>query len=205
MAASAKFYHNAVANAFKGNIKIGTNAIKAALVKSTHTSTVPTSNVWSDISASESSGTNYTAGGVTPTTPALTTTEANSWSTVAATSTAYAVGDVVRPSVGNGFLYRCEAAGTSGGAAPSWPTTLGATVTDGTVTWTCVGSAIVQFTCDAFTYSNITISDFEFIEFYDSVTGYLIAEHDVGSLQNVSATNVTYTPDALGVCWAFIA
>lgn len=202
----AKFYHKALANALGGHINIPTNGVKVALVKSTHSAAaIATANTWADISADESSGTGYTAGGVTVTTPALTTTEANSWTTAAATSTPYAVGDVVRPATGNGNLYRCEAAGTSGGTAPTWPTVYGATVTDGTVTWTMVGSAIMQFTCDAFTYSGVSISDFEFLEFRDASTGYLICEHDLGSAQNVTFTNVTYTPDALGVCWQFIA
>ena len=56
-------------------------------------------------------------------------------------STACLVGDVIRPSAGgNGWLYRCTVAGTSGSSAPSFPTTVGATVTDGGVTWQNVGA-----------------------------------------------------------------
>ena len=53
-------------------------------------------------------------------------------------STAYAVGDVVVPTSGkeNGFRYECTTAGTSGSSEPTWPTSEGATKTDGTVTWT---------------------------------------------------------------------
>lgn len=40
------------------------------------------------------------------------------------------------PSVANGFFYRCTTAGTTGTTEPVWPTTAGATVTDGTVVWT---------------------------------------------------------------------
>jgi len=56
-----------------------------------------------------------------------------------AASTAYAVGNYVRPtSVGEGslFVYECTTAGTSGTAEPTWPTTDGATVTDNTAVWT---------------------------------------------------------------------
>lgn len=49
-------------------------------------------------------------------------------------STAYAVGDFVAPTTGNGHYYRCTAAGTSGSSEPTWPTD-GTTVTDGGVTW----------------------------------------------------------------------
>lgn len=200
----AHLYHNAVANALKGNIKVGTNALKAALVMSTHASAITTANVWADISAGESSGSGYTAGGVALSSPTLTVTEANSWGTGWAASTAYKVGDVVRPAAGNGWLYRAETAGTSAASTPTFPTVLGATVVDGGVTWTAVGAAIVQFTASAVTYPNVTLADFEFVEFYDSVTGYLIAEHDLGSKQTVSAASVTYTPDSLGVAWFFI-
>lgn len=202
---AANLYLNAVSNAFKGNIKVGTNTLKCGLLTSSYSPALATNALWTDVSANESSGTNYSAGGVTLSSPAMSVTAANSWSTTAATSTAYVVGDVVRPATGNGYLYRCEAAGTSGASAPTWPTVLGATVTDGTVTWTCVGTGIVRFTCSAVTFSDVTISDFEFLVFYDSTSGYLIAVHDVGSAQNVSATNVTYTPDALGVAWFFVA
>lgn len=54
-----------------------------------------------------------------------------------ANTTAYGLGQQVTPATLNGYVYRCTVAGTSGGSAPAWPTTIGATVTDGTVTWTC--------------------------------------------------------------------
>jgi len=55
-----------------------------------------------------------------------------------AASTAYAKRAWVTPSGGPaGYAYECTTAGTSAADEPSWPTTPGQTVEDGTITWTC--------------------------------------------------------------------
>ena len=43
----------------------------------------------------------------------------------------------VVPTTANGYYYTCTTAGTTAGTQPSWPMTVGGTVTDGTVVWTC--------------------------------------------------------------------
>jgi hypothetical protein len=55
-----------------------------------------------------------------------------------ATSTAYALNDLRMPTSAkeNGIYYKCTTAGTSGATEPVWPTTIGATVADGTAVWT---------------------------------------------------------------------
>lgn len=53
------------------------------------------------------------------------------------------VGDIVNPVTYNGFSYLCIVAGTTGASQPTWPTTIGGTVVDGTVTWQAV--AYVDF------------------------------------------------------------
>ncbi len=51
--------------------------------------------------------------------------------------TASAVGTVVRPSTHNGYCYECTADAGVYGTEPTWPTTPGETVSDGTNTWIC--------------------------------------------------------------------
>ena len=60
-----------------------------------------------------------------------------------ASSTAYAVGDIVRASSvqASGLVFLCSTAGTSASTEPAWPTDIGSTITDGTVVWSAVASA----------------------------------------------------------------
>jgi len=44
------------------------------------------------------------------------------------------------PSTPNGYYYLASGYGTSGASEPTWPTTVGATVSDNGILWTCVGS-----------------------------------------------------------------
>jgi len=67
-------------------------------------------------------GVTWTNGGLIPPNP---------W----AASTPYTQYAVVYPA--NGYQYICTVAGTSGTSQPSWPTTIGSTVPDGSVTWQC--------------------------------------------------------------------
>lgn len=54
--------------------------------------------------------------------------------------TAHVVGDVVQAFTdpGTGFFFRCTVAGATGSTEPFWPTIIGNTVEDGTVTWMAV-------------------------------------------------------------------
>ena len=63
------------------------------------------------------------------------------------TLTPYVVGDTVEPIAANGFFYKAIVAGTSDVGEPIFPTTIGDTVVDATVTWQNQGkTAYVQGT-----------------------------------------------------------
>lgn len=55
-------------------------------------------------------------------------------------STVYPANSTVQPNPPNGFYYKSSGGGTSGSSAPAWPVIAGQTVSDGSVTWTCVGT-----------------------------------------------------------------
>lgn len=50
--------------------------------------------------------------------------------------TDYATSTRVRPAKSNGMQYNASTGGRTGSQEPRWPTTIGATVADGSVTWT---------------------------------------------------------------------
>lgn len=68
--------------------------------------------------------------------------------TARANTTAYALNAYVLPATPNGYIYKATTAGTSGGTLPTYPTTIGGTVTDGTVVWTCVGKTTLVVDVD---------------------------------------------------------
>ena len=56
------------------------------------------------------------------------------WSAAAAIS----AGAKIRPTSSNNRVYQAGGSGTTGGTQPTWPTTLGDTVSDNGITWTCL-------------------------------------------------------------------
>jgi hypothetical protein len=67
------------------------------------------------------------------------------WPETSARDTAYAVGDVIKPTSYAGHSYKCTTAGTSHASVePTWTTTNGNTTTDGTAVFTCFNSKTYQ-------------------------------------------------------------
>jgi hypothetical protein len=140
-----QWYANAFIKAFNAEIDLDDN-----MTWTLHTSSYAvnrfTDDYTDDLTNELATSGGYTSGGISAGVVSRTLTVANSWSVQRANSTAYLLGDVVRPATGNGFLYRATSAGTTAGTIPTYPTVLGQTVADGGVTWECYGSGIIVFT-----------------------------------------------------------
>lgn len=175
MAAASNLYASTLAQALEGNIKWTTGTIKMALLSSSYSPALGTQVHYSDVSADEITGTGYTAGGATVPSPTATVTAANSWATTWAATTAYTYGQVVRPATGNGYLYMASTAGTSGSTAPSFPTVVGETVTDGTVVWTCMGESITVYSSGSVSWASSTITA-SYAVIYDATSGTTTTE-----------------------------
>lgn len=195
-------YGSALALALNKEIDWNDNNVKLALVTNTYTPNQDTHDYWNDVSANEvSAGGGYTTGGQAITTPAVTYVpdeSAPAW----AASTAYQLGDIVRPTVANAHVYICVAAGTSGGAEPSWSTTTGANVADNTVTWLEIGRGYVKLDGDDVTWASSTITARYAVGYYSTgvaTTSPLVFYVDFGSDQSSSNGNFTVAFDPTGI------
>lgn len=180
-------YGSALAKFLTGDIDANSDTLKAAMVDNGYTFDI-THDFFDDVSADELSGTNYTAGGVTLTSVTAAFTAANSWGTARANSTAYVVGDVVRPATGNGYLYRCVVAGTSGGSLPTYSTVMGATFSDGTVTWQVWGRGVTVLDCADPAWTSVDAGTPAYVIFYKS-TGTASTSPLISAMENTTPTN----------------
>lgn len=200
------WYNNAIAKALNKEIDWNSDTLKIQLHTSSYTPDRNADAYQSDLSNEVANGNGYTTGGATLTTPTVTVVPAAS-ATAWASTTAYVVGDVVRKVASNGYVYRCVVAGTSGGTEPTWPTVIGQTVTDGTVTWVCAGVGYVRLDADDPSWASSTITA-RYAVIVDTTPGSaatnpLIGYLDFGSDVSSSSATFSITFNAAGILHFF--
>lgn len=204
-----KPYRNFAALVENKEVDLDSDSITITLHTSTYSPNLDTHIHVSDLTNELSTAGGYTAGGITLTSLSRSYVAANSWATTAAVSTAYVVGDTRRPSTGNGFLYRCNTAGTSSGTAPTWPTVVQTTVTDGSVGWTNMGGGASVFDAADSSWSTFTATGIRYAILSDRSTGTtstepLIAIADFGSDQSGGGGTWTVQYDVTGILIGFV-
>ena len=104
-----------------------------------------------------------------------------------AASHVYTLGGVV---IVNGYTFAVTTAGTSGGSAPSWNYTTGATTTDNSVIWTCKGPSGLSTGVQTYTFVN-TLDNTQFGQ-------VLIGATATATCQNLADAINRYIGGAIG-------
>lgn len=204
-----QWYRQALAKAMNKELDWDSDSWKITAHTSTYTPNLDTHAYVSDLTNELSTGGGYTSGGFAVTLSAPTYTAANSWGTSRANSTGYAVGDVVRPATGNGYLYQATTGGTTAGTIPTYPTVVGQTVVDGGVTWTNVGKGIIVLTGTNLSQSSFTAGPFRYLVLSDRTAGTaatqpVVGLFDAGSDKTGGGGNLDFGFNAQGILQVFV-
>lgn len=186
-----------------GGRDLDTDALKATLHTATYTPNYDTDAFAAAATNELGTAGGYTAGGLALASVTFNTVTAASWAQVAAVSTAYVAGQIVRPAAANGFIYVVAVGGTSGGSAPTWPTTLYTTVADGGVTWCCIGRGAVVLDFADPAWATFTAGPFRYVVVSDTTPGSaatnpLLCAFDFGSSQTGGGGTFTVQVDPSG-------
>jgi hypothetical protein len=193
-------YRQAQLSAWSGQVNWAGGTITATLHGSGYTPNLDTHRFVSDLAGELPTSAGYTIGGKVLSGRASAYLPAGSWPDTWAPVTGYVIGQVVRPALTPTMLFRCYAGGTSGSAAPTWPSIAGATVTDGTASWSAVGSGAVALSAAALQWPSFSAS-FRYIVLSDR-TGSpasaqpLLAVADMGGSATGSGGNLDVIFDA---------
>lgn len=144
-----QWYRQVMVQALNQEINWSSDDLRMTLHTSAYTLDADTDVYVDDLTDELPTADGYTQGGMQLTSVTIAYTAADSWADTWAGTTEYTSDYIVRPTTGNGFLYRAlSPGGTSGGAEPTWPTVIGETVADGSVVWECAGRGIIVLDSD---------------------------------------------------------
>ena len=205
MAVTSNLFQSALDQALSGTINYPSDTIKMALLTASASPNLSTWIHYSDLTNEVANGNGYTTGGVALGTKTHVQTAANSWGTSWASTHAQNVGDIVIPSTPNSFLYECVVAGTTGSSASvlnGATTVQGNTVTDGSVTWSCLGESVTVWSSAAASWTSSTFSA-AYGVIYDAQSGTgstepLICLINFGATLSPVSGTLTVTPPANG-------
>lgn len=179
-----KFYRKAHLSAWTKQINFVTanTAITATLHTTGYTPNYDTDQFVSVLAGTElSTGGGYTVGGVSSLSPVVTYVPAASWTIAWAASTVYAAEAVIKATVSSvTYLFRCATGGTSGSGAPTFPATVGATVSDNGVVWENVGVGVSTFTMTNPQWTAATFTGARWLVLSDRSTGVVGTEPLIG-------------------------
>ena len=198
-----QWYGPGLAKIMNKEVDIDSDNIVITLHTSSYTPDRSAHAYVSSLSNEVANGAGYTTGGKSLTSVTLGWVAAASL-TAAATSTAYVLNELRRPASANGYAYQVVTAGTSGGSAPTWPTTVGATVTDGGVTWLNVGIGYVKFDAADVSWAASTTFSWRYAVISDRTPGSaatqpLLAVLDAGSTQTNLGGSLDFTFSGVGI------
>jgi len=202
----ATWYRNALVKIINKEVDYDSDSIALTLHTSSYTPALDADDYVNDLTNELAASGGYSTGGVTLGSKTVTYTASYSWGTSRANSTAYTVGQIVRPATGNGFLYRCAVAGTSHSVAPTFLTPLGSNTaeTSGTVVWDCVGSGIIVLDAADATWATATFTGVRYGVISDRTPGTaatqpLLGLIDFGSDQSGGGGSFAVVFDAQGI------
>ena len=197
-----RMYRQARVFAWTSTMNWNTDNIVVTQHTSGYTPNLDTDAYVSNLTSEVVTGNGYTQGGIALSGKSVTYTPANSWTQIWTPSTPYVVGQVVRPVTGNGQLFQCVVAGTSGSSQPTWPA-FGLDVTDSGVSWVAIGAGMVTWNASNIAWTGYS-GTLRYLVVSDRQTGVastspLLGLLDLGTTTTGSGGNfdVSWTPAVL--------
>lgn len=161
LATASNLFEAVYDQAFLGGINYPADTINLILLTPSANPSLSGWSHYSDVTNEVPNGGGYVTGGVTLTNKTHMITSASGWGTAWTAANGQNVGDIVRPVVSNGYLYRCVVAGVTGSSASilnSGPTIQGGTIVDGSVTWSCIGDSVTAWSSDPANFTTASFS-----------------------------------------------
>ncbi len=206
--ATFSLYRQTQAKAWNKEIDWNSDTIVMTQHTASYVPNLDTHAYVSDLTNEVATGAGYTQGGVLLASRAAAYVPANAWQEQWGPLVPYQVGQIVRPTTGNGLLFRCITAGTSGVSQPSWPTLIGGTVVDSGATWQAIAAGAIQLTAASIQWLSY-LGSLRYLVISDRSPGSasqqpLIGLCDLGTTSTGSGGNFDVTFDTAGVfaLWA---